>query len=451
MDETITLLKNGRILPVAVIGVFLILFGVSSQAIGLMAFIFCIFVVLFCENDVLVICCLACWMNFAQIFKLSVDGLSLYTLLVLLFAVKQLIKRKEIDYSFLVTLLVYAIFLVLGMKIQFFAAIKNIMMPVQLYVMAMCLDYHGLKKVSGFFILGTIIESIAASFKTIIPGLANYMSNRNVFAVATLEGYVPQSRFSGLWEDPNFYSIHLLLGILICLILFSRREIKGELFIAVTAVLTYFGLETLSKSFILMLALILIYAYVLFLKNKQIGRVIVLSLALFILVALIAAGTIDDFSLILERLREGITTGDSLTTGRTGIWKDYIYYFYTNPEKLLFGIGLGGSIPFKYAPHNAYLELILYIGLTGTFIFCLTIYNAIKAAWNFAARGLAVPVLCVLLMYFFLGVYNSLDLQVELLLVFGYLCLNKENEETETTDCKQGEIIRGYEINPDCQ
>ena len=451
MNKPINLKKEIWTLSAALVGLFLILFGASSRMIELSAILCCTAVVLFSKDDVLVICCMACWMNVAQVFKLSVDGTSIYTMLGMLFAVKQLIKHRKIEKNFLVILLIYFLYLVLGMGNQFMNVIKVIMMPIQLYLMAIQLDYRGLKRVSGYFILGLIIESTAAINSSLIPGLSNYMSNSNVFAVATLEGYVPEARFVALWRDPNYYSIHLVIGIVICVVLYSRREINAFIFTSVVAVLTYFGAKTLSKSFILMFVLIMAYAYLIFLHHKQYGSVILISLGFLILIALVAAGSIDAFSLIVERLKEGMGTGDSLTTGRIDLWKGYLEYLYTNPVKLLFGIGLGESLPFIKAPHNAYLEVIIYIGLTGTFIFCLTVYNAVAAAWNFPGRGTAVPFLFALLMYFFLGMYGSPDLQMELLLILGYLRINREDNMADKEMNKRGCINRGYEINLDCK
>lgn len=439
MNKPINLKNKIRTLLIALGGMLVILYGVSFKAIELIAILYGVLVVLLPDDDILIVSCLACWMSVAQVFKLNVEGASFYTVLCLLFAVKQLIKYREIDKNFLTILLIYAVYLVLGMGNQAMLAIKNIMMPVQLYVMAKSMDYEGLKQVSAFFILGTIIESIAATYNSLFPGLIDYISTRNIFSVATIDGFVPKTRFSGLTQDPNYYSVHLLLGIGICVLMYSRKEINGFVFVAVIAALTYFGAKTLSKSFILMFCVIMAYAYLNFIYNKQYGSVILMTLALLVLAFLITIGTIDAFSLIVERLKEGMGTGGNFTTGRTDIWKHYLSYFYTNPPGLLFGVGLGGSLPYKMAPHNTYFEIICYIGLIGTFVFCVTIYNAVAAAWNFHIRGSAMPLLCALLMYFFLGVYNSLDFQFELLLTLGYLLLNKNDNSIVVETCKRGQ------------
>lgn len=434
----------------ALTGALLILLSVSFKPLIILAIVFCSCVVLLFEDDLMTICCLACWLSLAPIFKLNVNGSSFYTSIVMLFTVKLLIKDRVIDKNFLLILLIYALYLVPGMGVQMMTAIRNIMMPLQLYVMARCLDYEGLKKVSGYFILGIFIDSISATFYSFIPNLEVFISSNNAFAVLTPEGYVPEYRFAGLWQDPNFYSIHLLIGILICIVLYSRREITNVTFYGVIAVLTYFGAKTLSKSFILMLAVALGYAYILFIKNKQYGSVTLMSIILMILLVLIAIGTIDIFSLIVERLVEGISSGDSLTTGRTGLWKNYTLYFYSHPILLLFGGGLSVKIPFRLGPHNAYLELILFLGIIGSMLFCLTIFNAVAASWSSTIRGTSVPFLLTLVMFFFLGVYNSPDLQFELLLVLGYLWMNKE-AISGTEIRKVGDYDRNQEINFNCK
>ena len=186
MNETINLKKEIRTLLIALVGMLVILYGVSFRVIELIAILYGVIVVLLPDDDILIISCLACWMSVAQVFKMSVEGASFYTVLCLLFAIKQLIKYREIDKNFLTILLVYAVYLVLGMGNQAMLAIKNVMMPVQLYVMAKSMDYKGLKQVSAFFILGTLIESISATYNSLIPGLSDYISTRNIFSVSTI-------------------------------------------------------------------------------------------------------------------------------------------------------------------------------------------------------------------------------------------------------------------------
>ena len=53
-------------------------------------------------------------------------------------------------------------------------------------------------------------------------------------------------------------------------------------------------------------------------------------------------------------------------------------------------------------------------------------------------------------MFFFLGVYNSPDLQFELLLVLGYLWMNKE-AISGTEIRKVGDYDRNQEINFNCK
>ena len=74
------------------------------------------------------------------------------------------------------------------------------------------------------------------------------------------------------------------------------------------------------------------------------------------------------------------------------------------------------------------------------------IFNAVAASWSSTIRGTSVPFLLTLVMFFFLGVYNSPDLQFELLLVLGYLWMNKE-AISGTEIRKVGDYDRNQEIN----
>ena len=118
-------------------------------------------------------------------------------------------------------------------------------------------------------------------------------------------------------------------------------------------------------------------------------------------------------STILFRLNQSINEGN--LTGRDVIWKGYMPTIIDNP---IFGVGMTGksSASIKYfsqdwSPHNVFIEILLYSGFVGLFIFLIFLFYFYKNAYLYYKNNnilypllLSLPVMGLLLSGQLLGV-----------------------------------------------
>lgn len=101
-----------------------------------------------------------------------------------------------------------------------------------------------------------------------------------------------------------------------------------------------------------------------------------------VLVALAAALGFGD--LLYERLIAGTNSADMVTTssGRTQIWSDAIARMFETPVSLLTGFGWRAywSMPFRFSPHNYYLNQWFNLGLVGLACSVILFVLPIRAA-----------------------------------------------------------------------
>ena len=118
-------------------------------------------------------------------------------------------------------------------------------------------------------------------------------------------------------------------------------------------------------------------------------------------------------STILFRLNQSINEGN--LTGRDVIWKGYMPTIIQNP---IFGVGMTGksSASIKYfsqdwSPNNVFIEILLYSGFVGLFIFLIFLFYFYKNAYLYYKNNnilypllLSLPVMGLLLSGQLLGV-----------------------------------------------
>jgi O-antigen ligase len=176
-------------------------------------------------------------------------------------------------------------------------------------------------------------------------------------------------RFYGLFRDPNFYMTLLVVGLTLLCKLKDCGRIHTAVFVVLGVAMIAFGVLTYSKTFFLVLILLVgIYIVWQFWNRK------VLRGLFMILVAVIAAGYLifaegSPFAVVLSRLTAAENLSD-LTTGRTDVYAQYLDAIFKNSGTFLFGYGLAADSLFK-DPHNIYIELAYYTGTVG-----LALYGA---------------------------------------------------------------------------
>jgi len=188
-----------------------------------------------------------------------------------------------------------------------------------------------------------------------------------------LLGYI--IRFSGLWNNANYYGQQVNLAIAIILGSYFKREIKPNLLdICILGALVLLGIMTLSRSFLYVFLFMSIFYFIAIIKslnNMRLGNriAIVLVLLLFIIMTCSLA-----FNSISSR-RGLVSSNEDILAGRLTNSNIIIDRFisYNDPILILFGFGAMNS--YKYIntleatdilnTHNTYFDLLTDFGIVG--------------------------------------------------------------------------------------
>ena len=168
------------------------------------------------------------------------------------------------------------------------------------------------------------------------------------------------TRFQGLFRDPNYYMTMLTIAIVLLAVLWINGHLSGGKLVMGACPLVVFGALTYSKTFLVVLALFVMF----FIGMLVHGRRYALALGVTLLIV-VALGALSQtvFSVTLYR----ITSADNLydlTTGRSELLVEYLGEIGTSADVLLFGRGLSAEI-LRRGTHNLFLEIAYFLGVTG--------------------------------------------------------------------------------------
>lgn len=203
---------------------------------------------------------------------------------------------------------------------------------------------------------------------------------------ATFE-YYSQSifsiRFPGLTQDQNQMGLLAFMPIAFFFIGLNffkveNKKIKYSL-IALAIIDALLAFTSGSKTYMLLVIFLAICCFVLFaIKNKK--RLFVslasISILCFILAIIsIFCGQQLFPKLFIRFLGDGTSDDllNTLTTGRLGLWKNYLTELISSPWRLLFGYGTRASYYFRLnelnVAHNLLINLLYDYGIIGTCLF----------------------------------------------------------------------------------
>lgn len=418
--------------------VALILLGVLvSNVFSVVAFVLFAFIVIF-SSDQFVICLLLFMMPFASLFKLAPETFSFFTICEIFILIKVFIKRK-FSVSVLMMTILYFVYLIAGTLfrgqsdyIEHIKQAENILMLYCLVVATKKIPYE---KIALHFILGMLLSSFIGIFA----------QNNPVFYKYTIisEGMQEYTRFCGLMGDPNYYSVNLIFALAFLLLLRKKLKVSTGMFWLLFVVFSVFGLITYSKSFILMYVIIFAIASIMVLKRMNpIENILLLCAFIGVTVAFSQGELISAF--------DRITTSGSmneLTTGRYGVWEQYINFILNDTGVIVFGTGLTSGLLGAHGTHNIYIEMVFHIGLAGiillvtSFFFCLKGGREKIKRTPFNYLGWIV----IAMMYFFLQALFSYVLMYNIF--FAYFIFTMDFTKKEEMTPKKPAKVRYYDYD----
>lgn len=366
--------------------------------------------------------CVFFLLPFANIFKANSAGSSFFTYLTVFLALKLIISKKSIEKRFLLVWMALFAIQAIGCRGQITLLIKQATVLLLLYGY-----FHGcqsdLKQVVLNLAWGMLASCIVANMTDVFPGISDYMR-----VVRAYEVSADKYRFTGLYSDPNYLS-EVLIVLCVSLFIFLQQKRIDTKYWAIIVALLAFGTQTISKSFFLMLAVLVILFVVIAFKRRNSNVLIAMALCGTVLIGLALVGKLTLFDNILKRFMSG---GD-FTTGRVGLWKSYIKELILNPLNILIGFGIGSSL--SYMAHNTLLDFIYYYGVLGSIVYAVGIKYAVKERICYTDLMHWAPAICFLMTSFFLSNLLWFDFGYNLILILSFIV-----EDTQYESKKVGVI-----------
>lgn len=376
--------------------------------------------------------------SFANIFKLAPNSTSLFTYLILLFDVMLFIKHRTLPSLWIF----FAIYTVAVPFIAMESSCFKLIRWVKLLCSILMMFYFFEREKKGnedelflYFVVGVILASLTYHLDSGFFRVSRYTFDIGVFYDGMSDAERDLVRFAGLYSDPNYYSVNVIISMCLTVILFHREKIKLPVFALLMAVLLYFIKETYSKSALLMSAVpLMMFLYSNHLKRRrtlQMASIVMFSVAL---IYLIVTGGGEMFSTVFGRLSADKGDLNALTTGRFNVWVYNMEYFMEHPWRFLFGKGINSPLINNKAHHNVYLEIIWYVGLIGFIMIFAMLKQVLQTVPRRRERNLMnySVLFCAVAMYFFLSALFYFDPPYHLMIAFTVMNLNLDSSKQMT-------------------
>lgn len=356
----------------------LLILSVFAKPVALLCFVVSAGMLLFLRSDAIYR-----WLLFAfpcaVIFKMDPDSSSFFTYLEFLSLFLIVIRTRKISPLVVAGIALLVLEVLVG--INSLGAVVDIVK----LVAGLLLYYYfteeylrkDIVKYTSFFLAGMISSSILGMFKLNIPRLMDMYYGEVDYARI---GGEQITRFQGIFNDPNYFSIAAILCVLICLLALLSRTYAGSkrnlyTWIGVAAGFVLFslwGLSTISKSFFLLYVVTIVIAVLDLRKSSPLLRKLDMKKALIAAgIAVVAVVVIDPMGLISSVI--GRLQASDLLTGRGKIWGMYWTAISQSAGVFLFGNGIDAGLLDQQSAHNMYLETVYYIGLIGCLLYAANI------------------------------------------------------------------------------
>lgn len=395
-----------------------IMFGTINNVFTLLSLAACAVFMVMCKDEEFVPF-LFFILPFAPIFKLSSGGTSCFTYITILYVCLYFIRMNwEINKNDAVVILLVFYVIACECISQTVNLIRTVKFANNLLLIAIFTNIDHPKWHRSIFIsyiLGFIFSGLLSAFASNYLPISDYVTTKVEF----FPGGASIERFAGLYNDPNYFSINVIISLCLITNMLRRNEISSIAALGFSLILIFFVAKTGSKSALLMLAFPTVICIWNSIRDKRVGMIVFISTAIVVGIYLAQSDRITIFENTLNRLESGKSGGvERITSGRYDIWKSFIEYFEQFPFKTLIGNGVGIFYLDGRASHNTYIDLIYQLGIVGTVLYCYIIVRYFKKTKRISRRNInnyAVTI-CIVLMYAFLSQLQEFDLPFQITL-----------------------------------
>lgn len=299
-------------------------------------------------------------MPYAMVFKLSSGSTSLWTYYMLFAAVLVAMRVKRINAKVLTLLLCFVVYTVFGVKGAVTDWIKQIAAVLLLYFFVKTADIEDAKNYTAAYGLGLLGSSIIGLNKVTNPAIVKYFSSLKSEYINGVSTY----RFTGLYLDPNYYAVGLVLILFLGILLLVNKKAPKAVFIPMLLALLYFGFLSYSRMFIISVALAVVFFTGYLLKGRK-GVGIAVAFAVIIGVMIYFIGT---QTTLIDGLLSRFGRAD-ISNNRFNIWSSYMNYIVGTSHVLFLGTGLGSPYYNGVGPHNTFIEVLYFMGVVGSVLY----------------------------------------------------------------------------------
>lgn len=397
----------------------LIVIGVRFSVFSIIALLVCAaFILIYEEKTYLPL--LFFLVPFANIFKLSAEGSSFFTYLVLLFVVIHYVKNRQPLRFVDVIILLLSAFVCLNEVINYAFDIRRTIKFVSnillLSFLAEVDDPQEVDKIFKYYVIAFIISGLIGLFGNAVVPIDQYVNTQ----ITRYSDGSEIHRFAGLYSDPNYFTINIIICCVLSIALYEKKIISLIAFILSICLLAFFIGQSGSKSALLMLIIPIFVFFRLMRKTRHYLIFFFSSVAILVFLYLMNLGEISLFESAIRRFTIDSKGGiDQLSTGRYNIWVKYIEHFKNNLTSIIIGNGISADYLEKSATHNTYIDLIYQLGIIGTMLYIWIILEISRASKHIQEKkdiaNFAIWA-TILIMYFFLSQLQEYDLPFQLAL-----------------------------------
>lgn len=353
------------------VAVLLMVAPFTSSLLPYGAFAICLYrIVLYDEKVFAADYCLL--IPFTFLFRTS-GGMSLLVWLCLVASIWYFIRGRLCANGMLVFLLLLLNYLIIRMQMNINNFVLCFGQIFTFFVLLPAQDSRSAERAVKVFCWSMILSSVYA------------LLFRNTAYLAGIIGYESDAiwgtgikRFQGLFRDPNYYMALLVVGLALLCKLKEAGRLHPVSFWIQSAAMTAYGILTYSKTFFLMLVL-LIGTYIIWqFWSKKVFRGVFFTVLVMIAAVYILSSENSPFAVVLERLTSSKDLSE-LTTNRSELFVAYWEAITENVGTFLFGYGVNAPLLGGWGAHNLYIEILYYIGAVGL-VLVIGIYASI-AVW----------------------------------------------------------------------
>lgn len=360
---------------------------------------------------------------FTMVYKMSPSSTSLFIYVLLVVGVVLIIKTASFASTPFFLIMFFAVYTFWGMGNNFTIVIKMVMGMLLFLVFVKKIKPSDFKNHILSFALGMLGSSCIGLFKGKGLPLDMFFNDMNTIYIDGVQSY----RFSGLYLDPNYYSVSVVFALTLCTLLFINGDGNRVMLGLIISALTVFGFISYSKMFLIVVIIAILIFVIGAVKPPR--RLIITLITFFIggIILLNWMKNGDYLSVMSERL-----FGEEISSGRFEIWTSYLHYIKNSPITLLLGDGLKAEYLEVGGPHNTAIETVYFIGLLGGLLFLfilitIFLYRKIKMKRNIIHYAL---IILFGIMSSTLGCLTINDLMFYCMLMWGGFNYNMEKTES---------------------